>query len=252
MNKNYFLLIGLFSITLFVTTISTTEAFAATTAYSMKWDDRVESVLDDYIQTELMTNENIRHDTIKTRISPTFDDPLAPKYYVRILYDEIFCLPSNIMFGQFGEPIIGKETPTSYICEKAPSKTDLAWTDLNSNQTDSFRMGSIGSPYIGDVNPVQVENIFHADLIFRVDFTEIPGKLDPIHGGIYLPPNKIYKHSDEVDTEITSQLKDIMCREGFDREIRDSNGKYVCIKSESFKKLLDRGFLTHGHYLTLY
>lgn len=48
-----------------------------------------ENLLQEYLDTILLSNENILKDTIKTKVWRDLTEPYPPFYYVRILYDEI-------------------------------------------------------------------------------------------------------------------------------------------------------------------
>ena len=53
----------------------------------MKWSEKAESTLQEYLESNFYQNPTVLKDSIKTRISGSGEDVLPPRYHIRILYD---------------------------------------------------------------------------------------------------------------------------------------------------------------------
>ncbi|HUT05527.1 MAG TPA: hypothetical protein VMW74_02410 [Nitrosopumilaceae archaeon] len=97
-----------------------------------------------------------------------------------------------------------------------------------------------------DVN--KNEDIRHMDSVYKVDFgasfkNPDNATLEKIYENEYLPPNQIKnKKFEEFESYLTGMLQNIMCRQGFENIIKNSDGSSVCVKPESILKLVERGW----------
>lgn len=88
----------------------------------------------------------------------------------------------------------------------------------------------------------------HMDLVYKVDFgpaakTPDNAKLEKIYEEEYISPGQIKnKKFEEFESYLTGMLHNIMCKQGFEKIIRESNGSSVCVKSTSVEKLIERGW----------
>lgn len=153
------------------------------------WKIEVELALQEYVDNTLLQNENIVKESIKTRISKTLEDVLPPRYYVRIIYDEI-----------------------------------------------------------------QNNEILHIDSGYKVDFGPVAKtpentKLEKIFEEEYKPPKKIpIELAAGENWAINWMLQNIMCRQGFEKVVKESTGEALCVKSKSVGKLVDRGWIRMDYF----
>jgi len=153
---------------------------------SPDWLEKVKSLLQDHLETELIPNQNISEDSIKTRISKSGEDVLPPRYHIRILYDL-----------------------------------------LDNNNTK------------------------HMDLIYFVDFgpdwrTLDNAKLEKVYDMEYKPPKKIViSLGIEQSGYVYWEIQNVMCRQGFEKVIKNTDDSPACVKPESIPKLMERDWLKH-------
>ena len=102
----------------------------------------------------------------------------------------------------------------------------------------------------------QVQNgkIFNMDSVYKVDFglnTRTPDntKLEKIFENEYLPPNQIKnKKFEEFESYLTGLLQNIMCRQGFEKVVKESTDEALCVKLKSVGKLVDRGWVKMDYF----
>lgn len=177
------ILLGIF---IFIGLFSMQESFSQymETPSSDKWYEAVKLVLQEYVDKNLLQNEAILKDSIKTRISGGLEDVLPPRYHVRIIYDVI----NN-------------------------------------------------------------EEIQHMDSIYKVDFgpwarTPENAKLVKLFEMEYKPPKKIVDSLGiEENVYVYNNIQNIMCRQGFEKVIKESTDEDVCLTPNSIGKLVDRGWI---------
>jgi len=90
--------------------------------------------------------------------------------------------------------------------------------------------------------------IYHADSIYKVDFgpfakTPDNAELVKIFEMEYKPPKKIVDSLGiEESGYVYNIIQNIMCKQGFEKVIKDSDGSPACVKSDSAQKLIERGW----------
>jgi len=155
----------------------------------MKWSEKVESTLQEYLESNFYQIPAIPKDSIKTRISGGLEDVLPPRYHIRIIYD---LLENN--------------------------------------------------------------NAKHMDSVYKVDFgpsykTPDMAKLEKLYEEVYLPPNQIKNTKfEEFESYLTGMLQNIMCRQEFEKVVKESTGETLCVKSKSVGKLVDRGWVRMDYF----
>jgi len=196
MNKNYFLLIAVFSIALFGTTqfsyaYTEDELCPPKTIYNSFEGEVdlpdfrciVENSVQHFLAEELIYHEGIIDESIKIKILPGMEQPMPPPFNVRIIYD------------QYGS-----------------------------------------------------DEIRHMDTMYEVKFFHPPNyqhaELIPVFSMLHQPPNLILKQLEEMNASpnVKYYYQNTMCREGFDRLVKESTQKYVCVFSDSVEELVDRGY----------
>jgi hypothetical protein len=155
----------------------------------MKWSEKAESTLQEYLESNFYQNPTILKDSIKTRITGGLEDVLPPRFHVRIIYDE-------------------------------------------------FQNGKI----------------IHLDSIYKVDFgsaakTPENAKLVEVFDMEYKPPKKIDKNfAQDQNDYVYSLIQNIMCRQGFEKVVKESTVEALCVKSKSVGKLVDRGWVKMDYF----
>jgi len=95
---------------------------------------------------------------------------------------------------------------------------------------------------------IQNNEIQHVDSIYKVNFGPLSDlledvKLEKIFEGKYEPPKKYQKLPlGTEDHTINWILQNIMCRQGFEKIVKDSDNSTACVKLESIPKLIERGW----------
>ncbi|MFQ5440561.1 MAG: hypothetical protein ACE5DL_03760 [Nitrosopumilaceae archaeon] len=91
--------------------------------------------------------------------------------------------------------------------------------------------------------------IIHMDSVYNVDFGPVArtpdnAKLEKIYEEKYLPPNQIKNTKfEEFPSYLTGMMQNIMCRQGFEKVVKESTKESLCVKTESIGKLVDRGWI---------
>ncbi len=133
-------------------------------------------------------------------------------------------------------------------------------TKLIPNQNiinDTIKTRISGSPE--DISPprfhiriiydlLENNNTKHMDLVYKVDFgqfakTPDSANLVKLYEKLYIPPGQIFnKKFEESPSYLTGMLQNIMCRQGFEKIIKNADGTPACVKSGSVQKLIERGW----------
>jgi len=183
---------------------------------------------------------------------------------------------NQIIFVIFGFFILGvfsvQESYSQYLDEET-SKARMVWPDkvrlilqeyveTNLHKDSTIVKDTIKTRISGgqeDILPpryhvriiydvINNEEIQHTDSIYKVDFgpfakTPDNAKLVKIFEMEYKPPKKIVPSLGfEESGYVYNIIQNIICRQGFEKVIKDSDDSTACVKLTSVAKLIERGW----------
>ena len=168
--------------------------------------------------------------------------------------------------------IFVQESYAQYL-DKETSKLRAAWSDkakltlqeyLENNYfpNSTINKDSIKTRILGgleDVLPprfharilydvIKNEKVLHMDSIYKVDFgplarTPDNAKLVKIFEMEYAPPKKVVPDFGKgEDPYVYNNIQHIMCRQGYDFVLKNSDNSPACFKENSIPKLVERGW----------
>jgi len=188
----------------------------------------------------------------------------------------------KIIFVIFGISILGvfsiQESHSQYLDEET-SKARMVWPDkvrltlqeyveTNLHKDSTIVKDTIKTRISGGLEEglpptyhvriiydvINNEEIHHMDSIYKVDFgplakTPDNAKMVKLFEMEYKPPKKIGGSLGiEENVYVYNMIQNIMCRQGFEKVIKESTDEKVCLTPNSIGKLVDRGWVKMNHF----